>query len=183
MADYEANIAPFINVIFYVTSEWWEQPRNHKGLDIATPSSLGNVPLYSMCNGSVYYKGYDVDGYGNYLILKDATSGMGFLYAHLNEPTFLNVGDTVQIGSLVGYEGTTGHSTGIHLHLEMQDISQHEWQYQAPKEVYTNPATFMGIPNQEGISVIYYGTPIEPTKKSKNKWLQYKSRQKRIILL
>lgn len=59
----------------------------------------------------------------------------------------------------------------------MQDISQHEWQYQAPKEVYTNPATFMGIPNQEGISVIYYGTPIPPAptqiKKKKFKWVLY----------
>ena len=37
MADYVARIAPFINVEFYVTSQWWEQPRNHRGLDIATP--------------------------------------------------------------------------------------------------------------------------------------------------
>lgn len=58
----------------------------------------------------------------------------------------------------------------------MQDISQHDWIYQAPKETYTNPATFMGIPNQEGISVIYYGTPIPPMpsiKKSKFKWVLY----------
>ena len=62
------------------------------------------------------------------------------------------------------------------MHLEMQDISNHSWQYQAPKEVYTNPATFMGIPNQEGISVIYYGTPIPPTpqiKKKKFPWVLY----------
>lgn len=37
MADYEARIAPFINVTFFVTSVWWEEPRNHRGLDIATP--------------------------------------------------------------------------------------------------------------------------------------------------
>lgn len=61
MADYEARIAPFINETFYVTSEWWEQPRNHRGLDIATPSSLGNVPLYSMCNGEIVHKAYDED--------------------------------------------------------------------------------------------------------------------------
>ena len=30
MADYNARIAPFINVIFYVTSIWWEEPRNHR---------------------------------------------------------------------------------------------------------------------------------------------------------
>lgn len=177
MADYEARIAPFINVTFYVTSEWWEQPRNHRGLDIATPSSLGNVPLYSMCDGTLHYKGYDEGGYGNYIILKDSATGMGFLYAHLHEPSPLNVGESVTKGSFVGLEGTTGSSTGIHLHLEMQDISSHEWIYHAEKEVYTNPAEFMGIPNVEGISAIYYGVP-EPEKKSNNKkWLFANSRK------
>lgn len=182
MADYVARIAPFINETFYVTSVWWEEPRNHRGLDIATPSSLGNVPLYSMCDGTVYYKGYDESGYGNYLIMKDGTTGMGFLYAHLDQPTMLNQGDPIQLGQLVGYEGTTGHSTGIHLHLEMQDISEHEWQYHAPKEVYTNPADFMGIPNVEGISAIYYGIPIiSVIRKVKFPWavLTRKIRQKR----
>lgn len=167
MADYEARIAPFINITFYVTSEWWEQPRNHRGLDIATPSSMGNVPLYSMCNGTVILKSYDHDGYGNYLIMKDSQTQMGFLYAHLNEPTPLNVGDNVQIGSFVGNEGTTGSSTGIHLHVEMQDLTNHDWIFHGDKDVYTNPAEFMGIPNQEGISVIYYGTPIPPEPPSK----------------
>lgn len=99
---------------------------------------------------------------------------MGFLYAHLNEPTPLSVGDSVQIGSFVGNEGTTGSSTGIHLHIEMQDISTHDWVFRAPKEYYTNPAEFMGFPNKEGISVIYYGEP-KPFKKS-NYWLRRKSR-------
>ena len=112
MADYKANIAPFINDIFYVTSVWWEQPRNHRGLDIATPNGRGNAELYSMCNGSVVLKSNDPDGYGYYMIMKDSTTGMGFLYAHMKEPTHLNVGDSVSIGQFVGYEGTTGSSTG-----------------------------------------------------------------------
>jgi len=163
MADYTARIAPFINVTFYVTSVWWEEPRNHRGLDIATPSSLGNVPVYSMCNGTVVHKDWDENGYGNYIIMKDSTTGMGFLYGHLHEPSNKNVGDTVQIGEQVGLEGTTGHSTGIHLHVEMQDISEHSWIFHASKETYTNPATFMGFPNEEGISIIYEGTPLPPT--------------------
>ena len=161
MADYEAKIAPFINVEFYVTSEWWEQPRNHRGLDIATVSSLGNVPLYSMCNGQVVHKAYEVDGYGHYIIMKDNTTGMGFLYAHMSEASPLNIGDTIQIGDYVGNEGTTGSSTGIHLHIEMQDLSDHEWLFGADKSYYTNPAEFMGFPNEEGISIIYYGTPFK----------------------
>lgn len=181
MADYNARIAPFIDIVFYVTSAWWEQPRNHRGIDLSTG---GNDPLYSMCDGYVYYVGYDATGYGNYLIMKDGTTGMGFLYGHLKEPTTLSVGDPVVIGQQVGIEGTTGHSTGNHLHLEMQDISQHEWQYQAPKEVYTNPADFMGIPNVEGISVYYDGTPIPPTPPtptSKKNWWKY--RKKGTIIL
>lgn len=82
------------------------------GLDIATYHSAGdNVPLYSMCNGEVVLKSYDADGYGYYLIMKDSTTGMGFLYAHLKEPSPKNVGDSVSIGEFVGIEGTTGSST------------------------------------------------------------------------
>lgn len=104
MADYNARIAPFINIEFVVTSEWWEQPRNHRGLDIATYHSAGNnVPVYSMCNGTVVLKSYDEDGYGNYLIMKDDNTGMGFLYGHLRDTTPLNVGDKVQIGTFVRY--------------------------------------------------------------------------------
>ena len=159
----EARIAPFINIEFVVTSEWWEQPRNHRGLDIATYSSAGNnVPVYSMCNGTVVLKSYDADGYGNYLIMKDDETGMGFLYGHLRDATPLNVGDKVQIGTFVGIEGTTGSSTGIHLHVEMQDISTHDWIFGADKSYYTNPAEFMGFPNVEGTTVYYDGTPIDP---------------------
>lgn len=178
MADYEARIAPFINQEFWITSEWWEEPRNHRGLDIATPSSLGNVPLYSMCNGTIVYNGYDVGGYGNYIIMKDSTTNMGFLYGHLHEPSPLSVGSQVAIGQYVGLEGTTGSSTGIHLHLEMQDLTDHDWVYQAPKSYYSNPATFMGIPNVEGISAIYYGIPPTPptpsiTKEKKFPWVLF----------
>ncbi len=160
MAQYNAKIAPFINIEFVVTSEWWEQPRNHKGLDIATYSSAGtNVPVYSMCNGEIVVNSYDDGGFGNYIIMKDSTSKMGFLYAHLRDRSNLAVGSKITVGQQVGIEGTTGHSTGIHLHVEMQDLTNHDWQYQAEKSVYSNPADFLGIPNVAGITVIYEGTP------------------------
>lgn len=127
-----------------------------------------------MCNGEVVLKSYDEDGYGNYLIMKDSQTGMGFLYAHLKEPSVKNVGDTVRIGEFVGIEGTTGSSTGIHLHLEMQDISTHNWIFNADKSYYTNPADFLGIPNVEGTVAIYYGTPIPTTpKRNRFKWVLY----------
>lgn len=176
-ADYQARIAPFIDVIFYVTSVWWEQPRNHRGLDIATPTALGNVPVYSMCDGTIVTNAYNEGGYGNYIIMKDDTTGMGFLYAHLVERSPLLVGSKIKIGEQVGREGSTGNSTGIHLHVEMQDISTHNWIYGADKSYYENPAEFMGFPNVEGISVYYDGVPYIPpveNKKRKNfPWVLY----------
>lgn len=163
-----ANIAPFIDEVFTITSVWWEEPRNHRGLDITTGQ---NSPLYSMCNGIVVFSGAQTDGQGNltgygyYIIIKDIATKMGFLYAHMREQSFLSVGDNVYINGLVGYEGTTGDSTGIHLHLEMQDLTNHDWVYGAPKSYYTNPALFMGIPNEEGIQAIYHASspPTPPT--------------------
>lgn len=75
-----------------------------------------------MCNGTIITKEYEADGFGNYIIIK-GDDGKGFLYAHMADPSPLSVGDTVNVGDYVGWEGTTGSSTGIHLHLEMQDLS------------------------------------------------------------
>lgn len=69
---------------------------------------------------------------------------------------------------------------GIHLHLEMQDISSHDWIFGADLSEYNNPADYMGIPNMEGISVIYNGTPKPPTpevKGNSNKWYKYMSKK------
>lgn len=93
MADYVARIAPFINVTFYVTSAWWELPRAHRGLDIATPRP--GSPLYSISDGVVVRSDYSTS-YGNVLIVK-ASSGMGFLYAHMRELSPLKVGDSVEV--------------------------------------------------------------------------------------
>ena len=114
----EARIAPFINEVFTVTSEWWEQPRNHRGLDISTGTGS---PLYSMCNGQVVRSDYS-DSYGWVIIMKDTNTKMGFLYAHMRDRPLKSVGEFVTIGEQVGIEGNTGDSEGIHLHLEMQDL-------------------------------------------------------------
>lgn len=181
----EARIAPFINEVFTVTSEWWEQPRNHRGLDISTGTGS---PLYSMCNGQVVRSDYS-DSYGWIIIMKDTNTKMGFLYAHMRDRPLKSVGEFVTIGEQVGYEGNTGDSEGIHLHLEMQDLSLHDWIYHAPKETYTDPTTFMGIPNVEGTQCIYNGTPgpgPTPTTRKKNKFpfviYARKLREKRTLI-
>lgn len=196
MAVVTPRIAPFINVTFWVTSVWWELPRNHRGLDIATATAGGSVPIYSMCNGTVIRSEVSGSltekvGYGNVVIIKDDVTGMGFLYAHLSRRD-VALGDHVVTGQQIGMEGETGEAYGMHLHLEMQDLTNHDWIYRAPKEVYTNPADWMGIPNVEGTECYYDGTPVPPTpptptttRKHKFKWVLYAKnlRNKRIINL
>lgn len=178
MADYKANIAPIINDTFYVTSEYgiYRSGILHVGLDIATPSGS---PLYSMVNGSVIDKGF-TNARGYYIIMKDSSSGIAFLYQHLREETPLNLGDSVEIGQYVGFEGASGQVTGIHLHIEEQDLSSgRNWNFAQDLQYYKNPCDYMGFPNIEGISVIYNGTPIPPTptptnrQKTKFKWVLY----------
>ena len=144
-----------------------------------------------MVNGTIVRNAYNEGGYGNYIIIKDNETGMGFLYGHMRERSPLAEGSQVVIGQYVGHEGATGHVTGIHVHVEMQDISSHDWQFNQPVSAYENPADYMGFPNTTGISVIYDGTPItppEPTptenEKKKFPWVLYakKLRQKRTIL-
>lgn len=166
-----AKIAPFINEIFTVTSEFWEEPRNHRGLDISTGV---NSNVYSMCTGSIILNSFDKSGYGYYIIIKDSSTNMGFLFAHLKEQSNKNVGDNINIGDIVGIEGSTGESTGIHLHVEMQDLTNHDWIFKADKDVYINPADFMGISNVEGNQAIYNGhTPVVNFKKNNFKWVLY----------
>ncbi len=183
MAVVNPRIAPFINVTFWVTSVWWELPRNHRGLDIATATAGGSVPIYSMCNGTVIRSEVSGSltekvGYGNVVIIEDDTTHMGFLFAHLDRRD-VQLGDHVVIGQQIGMEGETGEAYGMHLHLEMQDLTNHEWMYRAEKEVYTNPAEWMGIPNVEGTECYYDGVPIPPptptitVKKHRFPWVLY----------
>lgn len=185
---YNPNIAPFINETFWVTSEFWEPrpdgqggTRYHKGLDIAVPFDLNNprdVFVYAMANVECVGKGYDASGYGNYIILKDMATLTGFLYGHLRIPAnpqvTCDIGDTFQLGQPVGYEGSTGSSTGPHLHLEMQYMNGNNWHNYPNESDYINPATFMGIPNVEGIECFYDGVPIFPKEEKRGfPWVLY----------
>lgn len=188
------HIAPFINDRFLITSPWWHERINpvtgkkqiHRGLDIATS---GSKPVYSMLDGYCHSKGFD-SSQGNWVVIKDDNPnspyyGYATLYMHLSQTADVNVNDRVVRGQKVGDEGTTGTSTGIHLHVEMQDLNRwnNVWHWSYTKSDYLDPTQFMGIDNIVNTWWIYDGEPIEPIEptKNKNKWLQFKSRKKRII--
>lgn len=186
MATPVGNIAPFINDVFTITSHWWYERidpitgelKIHRGLDIATS---GSKPVYSMLNGRVMTRATD-DSQGNYLVIVDDDPSSQFYgyatrYMHLASFDVLQ-NQRVYAGQKVGMEGTTGHSTGIHLHVEMQDISRFNWQWHwsYTKSDYLDPTVFMGIDNIDGTSWIYDGTPyVPPTEKEKHKfpWVLY----------
>lgn len=87
----------------------------HSGLDIA--ASKG-TPIKAAAAGTVTYAGNANDGYGNYVILSHG-NGVQTLYAHCSS---LNVkkGQKVSQGELIAKVGSTGNSTGPHLHLEVR---------------------------------------------------------------
>lgn len=91
---------------------------NHFGIDIA--GALGNA-VYASDNGVVVYAGWNDWGYGNVIVI-DHDSGWQTLYAHLN--TFnVGCGQSVYQGDVIGGIGSTGRSSGPHLHFEMLNES------------------------------------------------------------
>jgi murein DD-endopeptidase MepM/ murein hydrolase activator NlpD len=88
---------------------------NHFGIDIA--GKLGN-PIFAADHGVVVYAGWNEYGYGE-MIVVDHGAGWQTLYAHLSQVNVV-CGQEVFQGDTIGYMGSTGKSTGPHLHFEMR---------------------------------------------------------------
>ena len=116
--------SPFVGVDWSVgvASRWgWRihpisgELKQHLGLDIAMP---GGTPI-NACNAGTIVTGSDASGWGNYIKVV-AADGSYTLYGHMSGFAVAN-GQTVNPGDVIGYVGTTGASTGNHLHLEYHD--------------------------------------------------------------
>jgi murein DD-endopeptidase MepM/ murein hydrolase activator NlpD len=100
-----------------VSSEYGERwGKMHKGLDIA--ADVGE-PVYAIADGEVIYAGDGLRGYGNVVIIRHDRKTSS-LYAH-NSELKVKVGDQVKQGTVVSLLGSTGHSTGPHVHFEIRD--------------------------------------------------------------
>lgn len=86
----------------------------HTGLDIAAP---GGTDIKSATVGTVSFSGYK-GSYGN-LIVIDCGNGVEIYYGHCSK-LYVEVGDIVEAGSIIGAVGSTGNSTGNHLHFEIR---------------------------------------------------------------
>ena len=93
-------------------------PRNgsfHDGIDISSPEG---TPVYAAHSGVVVYAGNKLSGYGNLIVLRHA-SGLTTVYAH-NSKMFVSTGDKIHCGENISLVGSTGHSSGPHLHFEVR---------------------------------------------------------------
>ena len=91
----------------------------HGGIDIAGGSGkLHGAPVYATRGGTVITAVTSDSGYGIYVLI-DHGGGYSSLYAHMSV-RYVNVGDTVQKGQMIGRVGNTGNSRGAHLHFEIR---------------------------------------------------------------
>ena len=107
----------------------------HTGIDL-----VGDDTIYGTCDGTVTKIGWD-NSYGNYITVK-ATDGKYHWFCHLSKVT-CSEGDKISRTTKIGVMGSTGNSTGKHLHFEIRNANN--------KYADTiSPAGYMGIPNQVG---------------------------------
>ncbi|MBR8827816.1 MAG: M23 family metallopeptidase [Gomphosphaeria aponina SAG 52.96 = DSM 107014] len=97
----------------------WRRGRMHNGLDIAAP--IG-TPIIAAASGEVIYAGWNSGGYGNLVKIRHPDGNIT-LYAH-NTKILVRRGQQVKQGQQISTMGTTGNSTGSHLHFEIHPRGQ-----------------------------------------------------------
>ena len=102
----------------------------HTGVDLSAP--LG-TPVMAAADGVVVAVGHGASGYGNFVVIAHG-GGIATLYGHLLD-TSVSVGQTVARGQVIGLEGSTGFSTGPHLHFELRVYEQ-----------VTDPMPYLPVP-------------------------------------
>ncbi len=96
--------------------------RAHKGIDYA--AKIG-TPIYAAASGKISMKDYQKRGYGNVIVI-DHSDGYSTLYAHMKRvEKGIRAGKHVEKGDVIGYVGTSGLSTGPHLHFEVRKNGKH----------------------------------------------------------
>ena len=87
----------------------------HQGQDLAARCG---EKLYATEAGTVTTKAYQASGAGYYIVIQGAYTGTSHVYMHMQKPSWAEEGTTLYPGQQIGKVGTTGSSTGCHLHFE-----------------------------------------------------------------
>lgn len=93
----------------------------HRAIDIGGPY---DTPVYAAREGRVTFSGFSNVGYG-YMVILDHGNGLTSLYGHL-KGDYVSVGQRVKRGEMIGRLGSTGNSTGPHLHFEIRKNGVHQ---------------------------------------------------------
>ena len=113
-------------------------PKGHTGIDYGCPLY---TPILASADGQVFFAGWDNSGYGN-LVMIQHPDGNVSMYAHLSSIHVTTL-EKIKQGSLIGHSGTTGNSTGAHLHFEVRgsDGKPFDPMTLPLQTVYDNPNT------------------------------------------
>lgn len=145
IASTETLVNPVGSETYEVTSEFGMRSdpvtgeyKMHYGIDLAnsyTDASGNGIPIYATATGkiTISQKTDYGTGYGKYIKIKHSSGSIETLYAHLNT-VLVDKDQTVTQGEIIGYMGTTGNSTGVHLHFEVLEDGKHQ-----------NPRNYIGF--------------------------------------
>ena len=114
----------------YLSGYDYSPETNHRGIDIAGDTGQ---PVYAVDAGVIVYAGWNEYGYGN-MIMIDHGNGWQSLYGHLNSIAMV-CGQSVDQGTVIGTIGSTGNSSGSHLHFELMHTlysKVNPWSYLPP---------------------------------------------------
>ncbi|MBQ5327717.1 MAG: peptidoglycan DD-metalloendopeptidase family protein [Oscillospiraceae bacterium] len=128
--DLELQIVPPVEN-GYVAAEFGNY-KGHNGMDIASEGGTG-TEILAAAEGQVVKVKWDKTGYGYHVIINHG-GGIQTLYAHLHD-IHVELGQEVKAGETIGTMGSTGNSTGIHLHFELRINGE-----------YTDPSEFITLP-------------------------------------
>lgn len=91
----------------------------HSGIDLASCDSKEGIPIHAIAAGKVFHT--ESDGAAGNCVVLSHNDGMYSLYMHMQKLE-KSVGDNVQKAEVIGHMGNTGHSTGPHLHFQMNTL-------------------------------------------------------------
>lgn len=139
-ASSQSNNWSWPTYVHSIKSDWpnYSSGSYHAGTDFPVPL---NTPVYSTCDGEVVAATSLTTSYGKHIKIRATVNGstVYIRYCHLNSFA-VNVGDKVTSGQLIAYSGSTGNSTGPHLHYEVRNSND---RYGSSSNPNLNPRDYL----------------------------------------
>lgn len=139
-ASSQSNNWSWPTYVHSIKSDWpnYSSGSYHAGTDFPIPL---NTPVYSTCDGEVVAVTSLTTSYGKHIKIRATVNGstVYIRYCHLNSFA-VNVGDKVTSGQLIAYSGSTGNSTGPHLHYEVRNSND---RYGSSSNPNLNPRDYL----------------------------------------